>query len=192
MQPSFAFDSAADALAAVTAAITDDQLADPTPCADVTVRDLLAHAVGLTEAFRQAAAKESVGTSAPPQTGPDTPLPAEWRALLPGRLKALAEAWRDPAAWDGDAEAGGVTMPAPVMAMVALDELVVHAWDLAVATGQSPRASDADLAVLLEFLRETDPEGTPGLFGPVIPVAPEAPLLDQVLGLTGRDAAWSR
>src|SRR3546814_4046363 len=30
----------------------------PTPCAGSTVRDLLAHVVGLTEAFRQAATKE--------------------------------------------------------------------------------------------------------------------------------------
>lgn len=192
MQPSFALDSAADAFATVTAAITDDQLTAPTPCADVTVRDLLAHAVGLTEAFRQAATKESRGTSAPPQTGPDTPLPADWRTVLPARLEALAAAWHDPAAWDGDTEAGGVTLPAPVMATIALDELVIHAWDLAVATGRTPHATATDLAVLLEFLRDTDPDGTPGLFGPVLSVDADAPLLTRVLALTGRDVAWSR
>jgi hypothetical protein len=30
-----------------------------------------------------------------------------------------------------------------------------------------------------------------GLFGPVVEVPDDAPLLDRVIGLTGRDPAWS-
>lgn len=37
-----------------------------------------------------------------------------------------------------------------------------------------------------------NPDGTPGLFGPPVPVADDAPLLDRLLGLTGRDPAWRR
>src|SRR5690606_36440291 len=93
-------------------------------------------------------------------------------------------------AWDGDAEAGGITLPAPVRATVALDELVLHGWDLAVSTGQPFDADPRDLASLHEFLRDTDPAGTPGLFGPVIEVDVAAPALDRLLGLAGRDPAW--
>jgi hypothetical protein len=53
-------------------------------------------------------------------------LDPEWCTQLPRRIVELAEAWRDPAAWEGTAEAGGVTMPAEVMGVVALDELVLH------------------------------------------------------------------
>ena len=43
-------------------AVTDDMLPPPTPCGDYTVEDLLAHFMGLTIAFRDAAAK--AGSSA--------------------------------------------------------------------------------------------------------------------------------
>ncbi|MEV6323255.1 TIGR03086 family metal-binding protein [Nocardia sp. NPDC051787] len=191
MKPEFDFEPAATALEAVVVGITEDQLTLPTPCAGTMVRDLLTHVVDLTEAFRQAATKEAVGSSVAPDTRPDRPLVSDWRSRIPTRLKALVSAWREPAAWDGVTEAGGVTLPAPVMAMVALDELVIHCWDLAKATGQEPRYDPADLAVLAEFLADTPPEGTPGLFGPVVPIPAEAPVLQRVLGLTGRDPAWT-
>lgn len=191
MTPEFDFAPAATTLATVVAGITDDQLGAPTPCADTTVRDLLAHVVDLTEAFRQAATKEAVGGSVAPSTGPDNPLAADWRTRIPRQLDALVAAWRVDDAWDGDTEAGGVNMPAPIMARVALDELVIHAWDLARATGQDITVSDADLDLLLEFLHDTPAEGTPGLFGPVVPVSDDAPKVDRLLALTGRSADWS-
>ncbi|WP_245672151.1 TIGR03086 family metal-binding protein [Nocardia anaemiae] len=141
MHPNFDLEPAATALEAVVGAIADDQLTAPTPCADTSVRDLLAHVIGLTEAFRQAATKEAVGRSVPPAVGPETALPADWRSRIPAQLKALVEAWRDPAAWDGETEAGGVSAPAVVMATIALDEIVVHTWDLARAIGQQPEST---------------------------------------------------
>lgn len=189
MHPEFDLSPAADALADIVAAIDDTQLDAPTP-ADIPVRALIEHVGGLAEAFRAAATKESLDASAAPEFGAGDALPGDWRASVPARLSALARAWRVPAAWEGDTEAGGVTMPAPVTARVALDELVIHAWDLARATGQDLKVTDSDLAVLLEFLQDTPAEGTPGLFGPVVPMGPAAPAVHRVLGLTGRDPFW--
>ncbi|GAB4589328.1 TIGR03086 family metal-binding protein [Nocardia sp. IFM 10818] len=188
-QQAFDLESAATAMEGVVAGISDTQLDDPTPCADTSVRDLLLHVIGLTEAFRQAATKEMVGRSQPP--GALAPEFGDWRNRIPAQLKSLVEAWRAPDAWTGDTEAGGVLLPAPEMATVALNELVVHAWDLARATSQPYLPDSDDLAILLEMLRDTPVEGTPGLFGPVVPVPDNAPTLDKVLGLTGRDPAWS-
>ncbi|WP_327149474.1 TIGR03086 family metal-binding protein [Nocardia sp. NBC_01329] len=189
MYPEFDLSAAAAALADTVAAIGDDQIDSRTP-ADLPVRAILGHVGGLAEAFRAAATKDAVGNSAAPEFDSGATLAPDWRTRIPAQLKALAEAWQDPEAWEGETEAGGVAMPAVVTARVALDELVIHAWDLARATGRAVEVADSDLEVLLRFLRDTPPEGTPGLFGPVVPVGPGAPPLHRVLGLTGRDPFW--
>ena len=129
-------------LARVVAGIRDDQLGDPTPCAGTPVAGLLAHVVGLTTAFRMAA--EKTPARGQPSASPDD-LPPDWRTRLPAQLDQLVAAWRQPSAWEGTATAGGVTMPAPVAATVALDEVLVHGWDLAVATGQRYTADPASV-----------------------------------------------
>ncbi|MVU83680.1 TIGR03086 family protein [Nocardia sp. ET3-3] len=186
--PAFDLEAAAAATEAVVAAITDADFDRRTP-SDISVRDMLAHVQGFTEAFRMGATKEMVGRSQPP--GPGAQLAEDWRDRIPAQLKSLVAAWRELDAWEGDTEVGGVLAPAPQMAIFALNEVVIHGWDLARATGQPYAPSEADLAILLGFLRDTPREGVPGLFGPVIDIPAEAPLLDRVVGLTGRDPAWS-
>ncbi|WP_433442871.1 hypothetical protein [Nonomuraea sp. CA-141351] len=89
-------------------------------------------------------------------------------------------------------EAGGVTMSAEQMSMVALDE---PSWDLARATGQPFTCNPADTAAVLAFTSASaQPEqaaGRDGLFGPVVEVADDAPALDRALGFAGRDPAWT-
>jgi uncharacterized protein (TIGR03086 family) len=177
-------------VARLLAGIRDDQLAGPTPCADIPVAGLLDHLVGLTGAFRLAAEKQPVPGG--PRWSAEE-LPADWRRLLPEQLAGLAAAWRDPAAWDGMAEVVGARMPAAAMGVVAANEVLVHGWDLAVATGQPYSCPDALVEAAYGFVAssaEEYPEGTPGLFGPPVPVAAEAPLLDRLIGKAGRDPGW--
>ncbi|MFJ8062369.1 TIGR03086 family metal-binding protein [Streptomyces sp. NPDC096142] len=173
--------------------IPDDRLGDGTPCPDYAVRHLLAHVLGLSVAFRDAAGKDLGATTdtsptlaALPDIGPD------WRAELPKALDGLAEAWRDPAAWTGMTRAGGVDLPGSVAAAVAADELVIHGWDLATVTGQSYAPDPAALRMSYDFLLAAteDPSRGGGIFGPVVAVAADAPLLDRALGLSGRDPGW--
>lgn len=178
-------------VARVVAGVRDEQLGDPTPCEGMPVAGLLDHLVGLTLAFRFAAEKTAF------EGGPSADaaaLPADWRTRLPAQLEALAAAWREPAAWEGEVEVAGVRMPAPAMATVALDEVLVHGWDLAVATGQGYRPDDAAVQACLEFVGDrSDPSGEPaGLFGPPVPVPDDAPAFDRLLGRTGRDPRWRR
>lgn len=170
--------------------IGDDRLDDPTPCPELAVRNLLGHLLGLSVAFRDAGRKQFGPTT---DTAPDTAVPdigADWRVALPKYLAELAEVWRDPAAWEGQTRAGGVTMPGAVTGMVVTDELVVHGWDLAVATGQEYAPDTASLEACHALLSQGSPDEG-GMFGPVVPVPEEAPLLERVIGLSGRDPRWT-
>ena len=82
-------------------------------------------------------------------------------------------------------------MPAEVMGAVALDELVLHGWDLARATGQEYTPDAAALQASHDFLlASVDDPGRGEIFGPVVPVPADAPLLDRAIGLSGRDPGW--
>jgi uncharacterized protein (TIGR03086 family) len=172
--------------------VTDDRLADPTPCTGTPVAGLLDHFMTLTQAFIEAASKSiAEGDSTPPPQASAEHLDPDWRSVLPQRLTELVQAWRDPKAWDGMTEAGGVRLPAEVMGVVALDELVLHGWDLARATGQSFSCDPASTAAVLEFTRASaQPEqaaSRQGLFGPVVEVPEDASAFDRALGFAGRD-----
>ncbi len=174
--------------ARVVAGIRDEQLTAPTPCTDTPVAGLLGHLAGLAYAFRMAADKTPVDGTA--STDP-AHLPADWRSYVPGQLDAMATAWRDPAAHEGMTAAGGIEMPAGIAAVVALDEVVVHGWDLAVATGQRYDVDDATAEAVTAFVDSVDDDDRPpDLFGPRVPVPADAPALDRLLGATGRDPGW--
>lgn len=182
-------------LAAVVAAVRDDQLGLPTPCPDYTVGDLLDHVAGLGDAFAAAARKETGPDSAPPPTPDVANLADDWRGDIAESLGRLAEAWRPAEAWEGMTRVGGVDLPGEVCALVGLNEMVVHGWDLARATGQPANADPEALAALLPILGGfAPPPGSPrgdGPFGPQVPVAASASLMEQVIGLTGRDPSWA-
>ncbi|SEQ02757.1 TIGR03086 family metal-binding protein [Microlunatus flavus] len=172
--------------------IADERLGATTPC-DVSVEKLLAHVLGLSVAFREAARKVSgPSTDAAPSLA-DGVLPPDWRAQLPVVLDELARAWREPGAWEGMTRAGGLDLPAQVAGVVATNELVLHGWDLAAATGQRYEPDPASLGASWQMVSGTpdDPAARQGLFGPVVPVPADAPLLDRVLGGAGRDPLWS-
>jgi uncharacterized protein (TIGR03086 family) len=176
--------------------VTAERLDDPTPCEDTPVAALLDHFMGLSLAFTWAAHKTTPRGGGPrPGAVSAGHLDPLWRTLLPQRLGELVEAWGDPVAWEGMTEAGGVKMPAEQMGVVVLDELVLHGWDLARATGQSFTCDDGSTAAVLAFTSATaTPEhaaGREGLFGPVVEIPEDAPAFDRALGFAGRDPAWT-
>ena len=177
-------------VARIVAGVRNDQLRHPTPCPDMTVAALLDHLVGLTLAFRRAAEKAE-GTGGPVADAAN--LAPDWRSRIPAQLDALAAAWREPSAWEGTVEVAGVRMPAPAMATVALNEVLIHGWDLAAATGQEYRPDPAAVQACADMVGDrTDATDEPaGLFGPAVPVPADAPPFDRLLGQTGRDPGWT-
>jgi uncharacterized protein (TIGR03086 family) len=181
-------------IARLADAVTDEQLSASTPCPDLAVRNLLGHLLGLSVAFRDAGRKDLGDTTDTPPEAAVPDIGPGWREELPKVLDELAEVWRAPDAWTGMTRAGGVDLPGAVAGAVAVDELVIHGWDLARAMGLPYDPDPAALQMSYDFLRAAadDDDRGGGIFGPVVPVPDEAPLLDRAVGLSGRDPGWKR
>lgn len=186
---------AARRLADLVVRVSDDELGGPTPCPAYTLGDLIEHVGGLALAFRAAAEKDTASpyvNHAP--SGDAARLEEGWRQRIPADLDALARAWSDPAAWTGMTRIASQDAPAEMVGITVADELVVHGWDVARATGQpyqpEPELVDAAHDFLGMFASPDAPAGSDVPFGPSRAVPGDAPALDRVLALAGRDLAW--
>ncbi|MFB4314156.1 TIGR03086 family metal-binding protein [Actinomadura sp. 21ATH] len=184
---------AARRTADLIAAVPDERLDAPTPCEKTSLAQLVVHVDGLSQAFTWAAHKDPAMNADAAPSLESAELEPGWRERVPERLAALAEAWRDPAAWEGMTRAGGVDLPGEVAGLVALNEVVVHGWDIARALDRPYDVTREEAEACLAFVAETpeDPEPGNGLFGPPVPVPAEAPILDRLIGRTGRDPFWT-
>jgi uncharacterized protein (TIGR03086 family) len=181
---------AAGAAAAAVGNVRGDQLGGPTPCPEWDVRTLLNHLILWTSySAERRAHGESVSEELMAKDFAAEPgFAAAYRAQLD---RALA-AWADPAAWERDLNVMGSPTPAADVAGLLLAEMVLHAWDLAAATGQAYTVSDAAAQAALgaveanaELFRQYKGFAEP------VPVRADAPVLDRVLAASGRDPDWA-
>lgn len=169
----------------------DDQLTSRTPCPDYTVADLCDHIWGLAVAFTHAATREPLSGPAN-ASGDGSRLEAGWRDRIAGALDDLAAAWTNPDAYEGMTQAGPIELPGAVAGQVALNEVVVHGWDLAVATGRHYDADSEAVQICHAFASTFRvPGGGEGPFAAPVSVPEDAGDLDRLIGLTGRDPGWS-
>src|SRR4051812_15945904 len=142
---------AAQTMVTLIEAISEDQLGGPCPCSEITLGDLVHHISEFTIVFTGAAKKDPDAPTkgAPPDA---SQLGDDWRTRIPRDLALLAEAWRDPGAWSGMTKAGGLDLPGEVAGIVALDELVLHGWDIAQASGQDYQCDPATLEAVCGFV----------------------------------------
>ena len=182
-------------LADLVSRVSDDELGGPTPCPAYTVGDLIEHVGGLARAFRAAAEKDTASpyvNRAP--SGDAARLEEGWRERISADLAALARAWAEPGAWTGMTRIASQDAPGEAVGLTVADELVVHGWDVARATGQpyepEPELLDAARTFLGMFASPDAPAGPEVPFGPSREVPGDAPVLDQVLALAGRAPGW--
>ena len=185
------FGPATTTMARLVTGVRDDQLTAPTPCPDYTVADLVDHIRVLAFAFTESARRGDV--PAGQGRGDGSRLETGWRDEIAAHLAELTDAWRDPAAYDGVTMAGPLEMPAEVAALVAMNEVVVHGWDLARSTGQRFEVDESAATACLGFAQSFEvPAGDEGgPFGPPVPVPADADVLDRLVGATGRDPSWT-
>ncbi|WP_351235315.1 TIGR03086 family metal-binding protein [Streptomyces sp. NPDC002133] len=180
----------------VVSNVSVDQYQDPTPCSDFTVRDLANHIAMMLLLTRDA------GTRAAPDPGLLTadPMPflagrpeSDWGGLIKERAEPAVMAWSAPTAWEGEATVGGPPLPATALGGILIAEFAIHAWDMAVATGQSVNIpTSLAKAAFDTFTREAPRMRGLGLLADEVPQEADAPLFDRALALTGRDPGWTR
>ena len=133
------------ALRGAVQGVADDDWQRPTPCDQWTVTQVLQHAAGDQLAYAAAITGEPGPTFnpfAPSGTIDEAPL-----AMLEPFLNASARAWASVGADDLDVPTPlpQGRLPATVGVGACALDAAIHAWDIAVATGQ-PSPLDADLA----------------------------------------------
>lgn len=156
----------------------------PVPCEGWTVRDLAGHLLTWTPVLAGA------GRGAPPPPGTPS-LEGDWPATLGAAREDLVAVWSDPRAWTGTATVAGSELPASVVGTMTLAELVLHGWDLAAGLSRPVGWDDALLEEVHDALARLTPVGRQmGAFAPSLHVPNDAPLLDRVVALAGRDPLW--
>ncbi|UYP19380.1 TIGR03086 family metal-binding protein [Rhodococcus sp. Z13] len=183
--------AALDRARRIVGGVRADQLTAPTPCPGFDVRALAGHLASTLE--RSAA----IGAGRDPLTVPEslTAPDDDWPAVLETAAEHYWQVWDDDALLDRPVTAPWGTFPGRVAMFVQLDELLVHGWDLAVATGQDAEADPALAEAALEVMRialpESPREGFP--FYPPVPPAPDAGPTERLANWVGRASEpWVR
>jgi len=172
----------------VVLAVAEERLAAPTPCAGFDVRGLLNHLMGVLTVAERAGRKAPEADAA---TLYVDRMVGDWRARFTDLAGTAGRAWAAAPAWHGETPLLGRTFAAADAGRKLLGELVVHGWDVARATGQDYEPADAVVRAAHEWYVHSLAAGrSPGAWGTEFPVPRTAPLLDRVLGLSGRDPHW--
>jgi len=167
------------------AAVRPDQLHRPTPCTDYDVEQLLGHMVfalhNLTRVGRGEAHHDVSYFS--------DSIDGDWVATWAAASREAQDVWSDPAKFEQLHEFAFATLPGVVALAIYASEVTTHTWDLARAIDVAPAWDDHVITVALRAMTEglpAEPRGGEMPFGPVVAIAADAPLVDQLVAWTGR------
>jgi uncharacterized protein (TIGR03086 family) len=179
MDPLAAHQRAQDTFARVLVNVTSDQLSSPTPCPEWDVKALIDHVI----AGNQRVILRAGGHVAP--------LPEGFGAAHCASAKAAYEAFAEPQALTRTYRLPIGEVAGTAFIELRTSDLLVHAWDLAIATGQ-PTDLDPELAeYVLAFSKQM--MSRPGLrgdgrpYGEEQPCGDERPTADRVAAFLGRE-----
>jgi uncharacterized protein (TIGR03086 family) len=163
----------------VLRAIGEGDLDRPTPCREFTVGQLADHLIGSLVGLGSMAG----AIVTPAETGT-----VESRVAF--AAQQTLEAWHQ-RGLEGTVKRGERDMPAGLAANILSLELLIHAWDFAVATGQQVTVSDEVSQYVLELAQQIiSPQARQGgSFADAVELGPDADILHRLIAFTGRTAA---
>lgn len=177
MDPLTQLEQLGPVLGGVIAGVRPDQLDEPTPCAEFTVRGVLEHIIGGATMFAAAYRGED-----PPEPDFADPIAGAQAALsdLTASMDAPGALARTIPAPFGDTDGESFAR------FVALDGLV-HGWDLATATDQTYDAPTELVIAATAFARQAlDPLRDGETFRPAVEPPSDATPIERLVAYTGR------
>jgi uncharacterized protein (TIGR03086 family) len=159
--------------------IGEEDLGAPTPCTAFDVAALRDHLLGSLAALGAMAGADVERAEA-----------GDLEAQVAFAAQQALEGWHR-RGLDGTVRSGDNEMPATMGAGILSLELLIHAWDLAVATGQKVQVADELAAYVLGLAEEIiSPQGRAGgAFAEPVEVSEDAPALDRLVAFSGRAVA---
>jgi uncharacterized protein (TIGR03086 family) len=178
------FDRATATATTVVGTVTPQQYDEPTPCADWTVRPLLNHLIGGTKMFTAIVTGGPAVDRAADHVGPDH---AESFRTAVADLRAAFAA-------DGALEGVYVgpmgEAPGLMLLRMRVNEMMVHAWDLARATGQSTDLDPELAQECIEDIRRVQEAGRgQPMFAPMKAIPADSTVADRLAATAGRTVA---
>jgi len=177
----------ADQATSVVDNVSPDQLSNPTPCAEWTVRDLINHITGGATMFAMSAEQVTVSDELMGQLLGGDNLGDDYKGAWHTACARVTTAFAQPGVLDCTVKLPFGEMPASIGINIAIFDVTTHATDLARATGQT--ITDIELLeTALEMGRQmVGPElRQPGFYDPEQTVPADAPAADRLLGFAGR------
>ena len=180
----------ADAFEARISAVDEDRWGWQSPCDDWDARDVVGHIV-----MMHGAMLTPLGRSLSPAPAVSEDPLAAFRAARADVESLLANP--ETAAAQVSTPMGPSSYGAHVDQVVS-EDMVLHGWDLARATGQDDTIDPVELDRIWpgvkdipDIMRQPEAFG-PGIvvFGPIVEVSEDAPIQDQALGYLGRDPSF--
>jgi uncharacterized protein (TIGR03086 family) len=175
-----------------TGAVAAERLDDPTPCTQWTVAQVLYHAAGDQHGWAA-----TIGAGSFPSYDPFDPpkrLDGGVQDAVAKAIEAATGAWAgiDPAAASVSTPLPPTPELAPALAAgaCALDA-AVHAWDVAVATGQPTPLTAALAEELMPAARATAEPLRGFAYAPALPAQDGDDAAAALLRYLGRDPRWS-
>jgi len=184
--PRYTLAKVVDAVGTLIEATPPGALANPTPCADFTTKELFEHLVFIVR--RVGAVGRGEHWSTVEQQATD----AGWAQDYRTAAHEIMLAWGDPALLEKSHEVPWGEFPGAVLMYSYAAELAVHGWDLAQATGAEFSLDDELLEGALFAAKQIPAEGRddPEMpFGEVVDPGQDAPVLLQMAGWMGRSVA---
>jgi uncharacterized protein (TIGR03086 family) len=168
--------------------IQPDQLSNPSPCEEWTVRDVLNHVTGGATLFTACVRDGAVSDERYGELMGGDNLGDDYLGAFHHAADDAMSAFAEPGAMDKMVKLPFGEMPAGQALTIAIFDVTVHTWDLARGTGQSTELDSEVLDAAWDISHQmVSPElRATGLYGEDLDVADDLPLQDRLAAFVGR------